>query len=135
MTQEEIKRICNSHGVDPEGAELFNDEYIISRTGDVIGGVNFSYGIFDFQLLKPDWVPHLRQKNWYDDKTFVPVYIEALRRKGVDSFCMNITYDRSVVICPSSIDVQQFTELLSVVTELEVTHKKGKIAQFVKNLK
>lgn len=118
MTQEEIKDLCESWGVNPEGAELFNEDYIISKTGDLICGTNFSYCIYDGDLKKPDWIPHLRQKNWYKDKTFIPAYIEALRRKGIYSASINVTENRFVTIFPYSVNPSLLSVFCSIITEL-----------------
>ena len=84
MEKEEIKEICEMHGIEPEGAELFNDDYIISKTGDLICGRNWGYSVWDNMLLSVEWFSHLRQKIWYKDRTFVPAYIEALCRQNID---------------------------------------------------
>jgi len=89
MNYEEIVEICEQWGVDPKGTSLFNEDYIISRTGDLIcrvGSGNFGYLIADNQL-KCDyicWFIHLSPKMWYREETFIPAYIEALCRYGVE---------------------------------------------------
>lgn len=87
MTHEEIAEICEQWGVDPKGTSLFNEDYIVSRTGDLIcrvGSGNFGYLIADNQLsCDICWFIHLSPKMWYREETFVPAYIEAMCRYGI----------------------------------------------------
>lgn len=91
MNRDEITRICKSHNVDPEGAELFNKDWIISRTGDLIGGPNWGYGIYDNNHLD-NWITHIAFKTWGDPHTFIPAYIEALCRQGVESYVCRVSF-------------------------------------------
>lgn len=82
MTYEEIKEVCETFGIDPKGAREFNEDCIISKTGDLIcRGMNndFVYAVWDNQLVnEPCWLVHLAAKRWYVERTFVPAFIEAL---------------------------------------------------------
>ena len=82
----DIKEICECYEVDSDGALLFNENWIISKEGDLIGGYsgNYFYGIWDYMLSQPDWIAQLMNKRWFDINTFIPVYIEALCRAGVE---------------------------------------------------
>lgn len=95
MKKEEIRDICESHGINPDGAELFNEDYIISKTGDLICGINWSYSIWDNMLKEDNWFNHLSYKNWYKVETFVPAYIEALCRQNVES--LNVLVGRKKI--------------------------------------
>lgn len=119
MTQDEIREICISHNVDPDGAEMFNDDYIISRTGDLICGMNWSYGIYDYMLDKDDWIPHLRRKNWYNDATFVPAYLEALRKHGIYSKSIQVYDDIFITVYPSRTDIVALCRLLKLISVLD----------------
>ena len=99
MTQREIEEICESHGIEPKGAELFNEDYIISTTGDLICGINWSYSIWDNMLLNVDWLEHLQHKNWYNVRTFFPAYIEALCRQGKECIMTRIE-NRTIILEP-----------------------------------
>lgn len=99
MTQEEIKDICELHGIEPRGAEMFNEDYIISKTGDLICGLNWGYSIWDNALLETDWLNHLQYKNWFDVRTFLPAYIEALCRQDKKKV-MSMVSGRRIIIEP-----------------------------------
>ena len=100
MTQEEIREICESHEIDPRDAMLFNDEYILSRTGDIICGPNWGYSIWDNQLRNHIWFSHLSMKKWYNADLFVPAYIEALCRHNIEEVVCQLDFCKFVTIHP-----------------------------------
>ena len=54
--------------VDSAGNVVYKDQtYIISRG----------------RLTESDWIAHLSLKSWFNLKTFLPVYVDALDRAGV----------------------------------------------------
>ena len=121
MTQEEIKDICLSHGIEPKGAELFNEDYIISATGDLICSPNWGYSIWDNALLDVDWMNHLQHKNWYDVRTFLPAYVEALCRQG-KRLVMSMVSGRRIIIEPfklraDKVEMENMIVLLGSITK------------------
>ena len=97
MEGRKIREICEWHNVNPCGAEKFNDGWILSRTGDMIGGMNWSYGIYDNNLLGCNWPTHLVEKVWFNPRLFVPAFIEALCRAGIDELSVDCGQGREVV--------------------------------------
>lgn len=91
MKQEEVIEICKIHNVDPVGAELFNSDWIISRTGDLIGGPNWGYGIYDNNHLD-NWITHIAEKTWGNPYTFIPAYVESLCRQGYESYLCRVSF-------------------------------------------
>lgn len=96
MTQEELKRICEWHNVNPDGMWQINKDWLVSRTGDLIGGMNFGYGIFDYQGGET-WIPHMAEKKWVDLHTFIPAYIEALCRRGHKRYRLKLSYHSETI--------------------------------------
>ena len=97
MEYGKIREICEWHNVDPRGAELFNPGWILSRTGDMIGGTRWSYGIYDNNLLGCNWPTHLTEKTWFKPELFVPAFIEALCRAGIDELPVDWGQGRETV--------------------------------------
>ena len=102
MTQEEIKKICIRHNVAPEGAVLFYEDWIVSRTGDLIGGRQYGweYGIYDNNQEDDNWLTHMCEKEWCDIFTFIPAFIEALCRRGITEKKVTIGYGGKECINP-----------------------------------
>lgn len=99
MTQKEIYEICEQWYIDPVGAELFNEDWIISRKGDITATHNFGcYALYAGELNNPKWFAHMKHKRWCDMENFVGVFIEALCRIGLNKIEMNKDYQSEEMI-------------------------------------
>lgn len=127
MKQEEIKKICDWHNVDPEGVWQINEDWLVSRTGDLIGGRNFGYGIYDYQN-GDTWIPHMAEKNWVDLHTFIPAYVEALCRRGYKEYTIKLSYDsESITIKPFELrtDFEGMNELANKAYDMVNNYYRG----------
>lgn len=75
----------------PRGYEVFNEDWYLSTKGDMINAWN-GYPILHQQLSQKNLVLHLMDKVWFDANTFLPVFFEACRRKGMDTVELLVSY-------------------------------------------
>jgi len=95
MTKEDIRKACEYMRVDPDGADLVNSDWIVSKTGDMLGHPSFEYLIQDDQLKYDYWMTHMVEKTWVNADTFVEAYIEALCRAGIKELVCDVSFSKS----------------------------------------
>lgn len=69
----------------------FNRDWLLTRRGDMLNVVGYS--ISSDSLTHEDWLLHLMAKRWFDANTFLPAYMEALRRAGVREMKQLVAYE------------------------------------------
>ena len=73
----------------PEGYEPYNDDWFLSRKGDMLNRLS-DYNISHDTIGHGDWLIHLMEKRWFDANTFIPAWFEACRRARVKTVRMDV---------------------------------------------
>lgn len=76
----------------PNCYKRYNRDWLLTEHGDMMNVVG--YEIWGDRLTEEDWLLHLMQKRWFDANTFLPAYMEALRRSGRREMKQWVTYER-----------------------------------------
>lgn len=70
--------------------EHFNEDWAVNEDGDLRG---WGYYLISCdRLLEEDWLIHLIGKKQFDANTFIPAYIEACFRAGIQKVTMKMFY-------------------------------------------
>lgn len=68
--------------------QRFNRDWFLDRSGSMLHCSG--YMIPNIRVNEGDWVLHLMAKVWFDANTFLPAWMEALRRHGDETVLLRV---------------------------------------------